>query len=120
MENVRTVEAPSAPVQHLRMTYEEFLAWAGEDTQAEWVNGEVIVPMPPKDRHQDVAGFLHLLLRAFVDWLHLGKVRSAPFEMKPAPGTQSREPDIVFVARANLARLTPERLAGPAELLSFA
>ena len=25
-----------------RMTYEEFLAWADEDTLAEWVDGEVI------------------------------------------------------------------------------
>ena len=26
----------------LQMTYEEFLVWAGEDTHAEWVNGEVL------------------------------------------------------------------------------
>jgi hypothetical protein len=25
------------------MTYEEFLAWADEDTRAEWVDGEVVV-----------------------------------------------------------------------------
>ena len=29
----------SAPMR-LRMTYEEFLQWADEDTLAEWVNGE--------------------------------------------------------------------------------
>ncbi len=30
----------------LRMTYEEFLAWADEDTLAEWVEGEVIMTSP--------------------------------------------------------------------------
>jgi hypothetical protein len=28
------------------MTYEEFLAWADEDTWAEWVNGEVVILVP--------------------------------------------------------------------------
>jgi hypothetical protein len=27
----------------LRMSYEEYLAWAGEDVRAEWVNGAVVV-----------------------------------------------------------------------------
>jgi Uma2 family endonuclease len=99
------------------MTYEEFLAWAGDSIRAEWKNGEVIVPMPPKDRHHDVVGFLHLLFRMFVDWLHLGKVRTVPFEMKPMPEANSREPDVIFVARENLARLTADRLAGPADLI---
>lgn len=29
-----------------KMTYEEFLAWADEDTWAEWVDGEVIYMSP--------------------------------------------------------------------------
>lgn len=32
----------------LNMTYEQFLQWKNEDTHAEWVNGEVILFMPPK------------------------------------------------------------------------
>jgi hypothetical protein len=31
---------PAAASPPLRMTYEEFLAWADEDTHAEWVDGE--------------------------------------------------------------------------------
>jgi Uma2 family endonuclease len=40
-----------------KMTYEEFLAWADEDTWAEWVNGEVIILTPASKRHQDLAFF---------------------------------------------------------------
>ena len=29
-----------------KMTYEQFLAWADEDTHAEWVNGEVVMTSP--------------------------------------------------------------------------
>lgn len=45
------VEAPPRQEQRLRMSYEEFLAWADEDVHAEWVDGEAIVFMPPKDIH---------------------------------------------------------------------
>jgi Uma2 family endonuclease len=74
--------APSKGDQPLLMSYEEFLAWAGEDVHAEWVNGEVIVQMPPKEIHQNLIGFLHVLLRLFVQLFNLGKVYNAPFEMR--------------------------------------
>jgi hypothetical protein len=44
--------APTIRTQRLRMSYEEFLAWADEDVHAEWVDGEVIVQMPPQVPHQ--------------------------------------------------------------------
>ncbi len=99
------------------MTYEEFLAWADEDVHAEWVDGEVIIHMPPKDIHQNIVGFLYTLLRLFVDFFSLGAVRTAPFEMKLSPYGPAREPDILFVAREHLERLTEDRLAGPADLV---
>jgi Uma2 family endonuclease len=36
--------------------------------------------------------------------------------MRLIPGRLSREPDILFVTRENRARLTPQRLEGPADL----
>jgi Uma2 family endonuclease len=126
-----TVEIPSMERQdaerrqerRLKMSYEEFLAWSDEDTHAEWValseenKGEVIVFMPPKTLHQRVIGFLHSLLDLFVNLFDLGVVVVAPLEMQVARQGSSREPDILFVAQENLARLTEERLAGPADLI---
>ncbi len=114
-----TTDTPPTP---LRMRYEDFLAWSGEDTHAEWVpidstgNGEVIVQMPPKLMHQQVADFLGKLLGLFVHLFGLGKLVIAPFEVKLKPGHSSREPDILFVATENLERLTQERLNGPPDL----
>jgi len=56
------------------MTYEQFLAWANEDTLAEWVDGRVIMASPASRRHQDLAGFLTSILRTFVESRQLGVV----------------------------------------------
>ena len=101
----------------LQMTYEEFLQWADEDVHAEWINGEVIVHMPPKNFHQVIVEFLERLLALFVEAHGLGLVRIAPFEMRLQVGGESYEPDISVLRRENLSRLTEERLEGPADLV---
>jgi Uma2 family endonuclease len=106
--------SPQASVSPDRMTYEEFLEWADEDTLAEWVNGEVITSSPASLRHQDIADFLVSILRMFVTSRDLGIVLSAPFQMKIEHG---REPDILFVAKPHLTRLQGTYLDGPADLV---
>jgi len=100
-----------------KMTYEEFLEWAGEDTWAVWVDGEVIVLSPASLRHQLLAGFLYRLLSEFCDFHGSGIVLTAPFQMKLAVRPSGREPDLLFVAREHLGRLLPTRLDGPADLV---
>jgi hypothetical protein len=68
--------------QGIAMTYDEFLAWADEDTLAEWVNGRVIMTSPASLRHQMLAQFLSRVLTGFVEVGRLGIVISAPFQMK--------------------------------------
>ena len=101
----------------LRMSRDEFLAWADEDTHAEWVDGEVFVFMPAKDVHQSTLEFLFELMALFVRLLNRGKVRVAPFAVKLRHGRSYREPDILFVAQDHLDRLTENQLEGPADLI---
>lgn len=101
----------------LKMSYQEFLDWTTEDTHAEWVKGEVFVHMPAKDIHQATLGFLYTLLRFFIDLFNLGETRVAPFEMQVIPGQVYREPDLFFLAKANLDRLTNDKLIGPPDLI---
>jgi Uma2 family endonuclease len=105
------------PGQPLRMSYEEFLAWADEDVHAEWVNGEVIVQRPPTEPHQRVVAFLMSLMGLFIELFKLGRLLPAPFEMRAVPDGPAREPDLIFVAREHLDRLSPERMSGPADLV---
>ena len=113
----QVADTQAAQEQRLKMTYEEYLAWEDEGAHGEWVDGEVIVFVPPTDKHQAILGFLHVLFTAFAELLQLGVVRLAPFEMRTRPGGPAREPDLLFIAREHLDRLTPARLAGPADLV---
>lgn len=103
--------------QRIAMTYDEFLARVDETVHAEWANEEAIIFMPPEDRHQALLGFLHLLVAGFVELLDRGIVRIAPFEMRALPGGPAREPDLLFLAREHLSRLTDKGLVGPADLV---
>ncbi len=106
-----------SPPARLRMTYDEFMAWAGEDTRAEWVNGEVIIHLPAKPRHQKLLEFLSFLLGGFVRVFNLGRILYSPVEMRLPAQASAREPDLFFVANAHLDRLTEDRLEGPADLV---
>ena len=111
----RLLEVLQAPVQPDRMTYEEFLAWADEDTLAEWVDGEIAMTSPASNMHQDISGFLESLLRVFVESSHRGVVRSAPFQMKLEHS--GREPDLLYVAHEHLDHLRTTYLDGAADLV---
>ncbi len=110
----RLLEVLLTPAAQDRIPYEEFLAWADEDTLAEWVDGEIIMTSPAGNIHQDISGFLDSLLRIYVESHQLGVVRSAPFQMKLAQG---REPDLLFLATEHLPRLGKNFLDGPADLV---
>ena len=115
-----TSQVAAPPVRQerrLRMSYDDFLAFADEDTHAEWVNGEVTVFVSTSRIHQDVLGFLYVLLSWFSRRGDLGRVLTAPFAMRVVELGWSREPDLLFVGREHLDRLTEMRLLGPADLV---
>ena len=97
------------------MTYEEFLAWADEDTLAEWVDGVVVMTSPASVRHQEIANFLFALLSTFAHIHSLGKTLNSPFQMKLK--RSGREPDLLFVTKAHLNRFKKAYLDGPADLV---
>ena len=47
----------------------------------------------------------------------LGELAYDPFQMKIGPGFPGRAPDVLFVAKEHLARLKPNFLDGPADLV---
>jgi len=97
-----------------QISYAEFLAWADEDTLAEWVNGEIIMTSPASSQHQQIADFLGIILGIYIKSRELGLLLSAPFQMKLEHG---REPDLLFIKRAHLDRLKRTYLDGPADLV---
>jgi Uma2 family endonuclease len=112
---LRLLAALSAPDRPPKLTYEEFLEWADEDTYAEWVDGEVIMPSPANTRHQSIVTFLSTVLTMFVGKYDLGQIFTGPFHMKLAHS--GREPDVMFVTKEHLSRLTETYLNGPADMV---
>ena len=116
----RLLEVLLTPVERAsmtrhKMTYEEFLAWANEDTLAEWVDGEVVMYSPASRRHQEISFFLGQVIGLHVEQQRLGRVLLPPFQMKLAQS--GREPDLLFVANGHLDRLKETYLDGPADLV---
>jgi len=109
--------AQSVSSERVKLTYEEFLEQLDEDTLAEWVDGEVVYLSPASLEHQDIAGFLNALLRAYVQKHQLGRVIAAPFQMRLLRSERGREPDLLFVANENLHRLHDTYLEGGADLV---
>lgn len=109
------IDVLGGPVQRPKMTYEEFLAWADEDTLAEWVDGDVVVTSPASFEHQQIVNLLVSTMRPFVETHQLGVVLSAPFQMRV--GERGREPDLLFLRNEHRDRLKPTYLDGPADLI---
>jgi Uma2 family endonuclease len=98
-----------------KISYEEFLEWADEDTHAEWVDGEIIMPSPASFKHQNIMLFLGEMLKTYALIHDLGQV-ILPFQMKLPDSGPGREPDLTFVKKEHLARIQNTFLDGTADL----
>ncbi|MBI3243297.1 MAG: Uma2 family endonuclease [Chloroflexi bacterium] len=111
-----TLITEAQPGTRPKMTYDEFLAWAGEDMHAEWVKGEVFVYMTAHTIHQRLVGFLIRLIQDFADLSNLGEVFAGPMQVKLSPEGSGREPDVFFVAQERLEHVTEKYFDGAPDL----
>jgi Uma2 family endonuclease len=101
-----------------RMSEAEFVAWADEDTRAEWVDGEVIVMSPASFDHIWIADFLTATMRIFVEEHDLGGVFSeGTTRFSVGERVCRRVPDVLFVAQDRLHLLRKTHLEGPPDLI---
>lgn len=112
-----TALPPPTPGLRVRMSYAEFLEWAGEDVHAEWVHGEVHVYMTATVSHQRLAEFLSRLIQLFVEAADLGEVLTGPMQVKLSPDGSGREPDVFFVARERGGQLREKFFEGAPDLV---
>lgn len=100
-----------------KVTFGEFLAWADEDTHAEWEDGEIVMVSPASREHQDLSDWLTAILRVYVRQRKLGWVISAPFLIQLQITQQGREPDLIFLKTENMDRFQDTYLLGPPDLV---
>jgi Uma2 family endonuclease len=100
-----------------KMTYEQFLEWDFENPHVEWVKGDVVMMAPVSNEHQDVRGFLYVLIKHFIEARDLGRLLDDPFQMKTSVDLPGRAPDIQFISKRQLGRLKKNHLDGAADLV---
>lgn len=108
---------PPVATSPRRMTEEEFVAWCDEDTKAEWIDGEIIMPPPANLQHVDLAGFLNLILRMFVTHHGLGGVYGPELQVRFASLRRRRVPDLLFVSTERMNILKTTEVEGAPDLI---
>jgi Uma2 family endonuclease len=112
----KTIDLPQIPNTQ-KMSYEDFLEWNGDEGWFEWVNGEVFEMSHPSLIHQDISDFLTAILRFFVEANQLGRVISAPFQLKFDFRNTGRQPDIMFVSKGNSENIKKQYVDKTADLV---
>lgn len=98
-----------------QFSFEEWLSSAPDSRITEWVDGEIIEMPPVLEEHDAVSRWLIRVLGLFLEVRPVGEVRAAPFVLKLQQTARGREPDLMFVATKNAARLHPTYVEGPAD-----
>src|SRR5687768_3839403 len=105
-----------APDYPPKVTWDEFHdAWDREH-RTEWVDGEIIEMSPENIRHHLLNASLFDPVRYFVRRHDGGYVFMGNVLMRLSTRPSGRLPDILFVAKAHLDRVTQTYVNGPADL----
>ncbi len=98
-----------------RWTYEEYCR-LDDDQRHEIIDGNLLMAPSPDMWHQDWIGELYTILRNHVRKRRLGRVFIAPFDVI-LDSANVVQPDLIFVAAANLGILQRRGIFGVPDLL---
>ena len=107
---------PATAKHGRRMTYQQFLRRDSDHAHYEWVDGRAVEMSPVTAEHDDVSGFLIVLLMLHTEAHDAGTIRHRPFQMKTGTRLPGRAPDVLYVAKKNVKRLKRLYVDGPADL----
>jgi Uma2 family endonuclease len=98
------------------LTFEEFVRLFGEDDDVELVDGMVVQRVAARDIHEDLQGWLLLIMRGYVSAKGLGIVRGSRTAVKITEH-RGRLPDIVFVRKENAHIVQEDGIFGTPDLV---
>jgi Uma2 family endonuclease len=100
-----------------RMTEEEFVAWVGEKTRAEWVDGEVKLMSPVNREHDRIEGWIYRVISEYVDAKRAGQVCGSEFPVRFAGLKQQRITDVLFVSNEHAHRIKNTYFEGAPDMI---
>lgn len=104
------------PAGTAKLTYADFLRLPEDGQRHELLDGEHVVTPSPRTKHQAVVVNLTLLLATWARSADAGRVFTAPFDVVLSDSTVV-EPDLLFIAREHLDRLTDDNVRGAPDLV---
>lgn len=109
----------ATPTVTRRWTYEDLdrLPESENGDRYEIIDGVVIVTPSPIPLHQASSGGLFFEFESFVRPRRLGRVLSAPVDVKLADDEPVLVPDLVFVARERLHIIGPKAIEGAPDIV---
>lgn len=114
--DVLTQPLPRQAPPREKITFDEFCEIIREDQKADLINGVIYMASPPTFEHEDLFGFLLMILRGFVREKGLGHVLGSRAAMKLSE-FNAPEPDLMFISKARLAQCKGKALLGAADLV---
>ncbi len=106
---------PMAGSATVRFTYQDYLNLP-EDRRYELIDGDLLLSPSPTERHQRALLNLAVLLSAFAEANHLGRVYVAPFDVVISD-TDVMQPDILFVSNERASRIGERAVHGTPDLV---
>jgi Uma2 family endonuclease len=96
-------------------SFGDFIELIREDQKADLIDGAIYMASPENTEHNDLLGWLHLLLRGFVRQRHLGRVtvNKVAYRLSEKTGP---EPDLAFVRAARADIIKEGYVDGPPDL----
>lgn len=114
--NDTIVLTPPVMVTKYGVSEKEFFEMADEDSNFELFDGELMMRSPASRWHEDCFAFLLFLMKGYVERRRLGLVMGSRFPLHLGPN-RLVEPDMLFVAGANLSKVTDRQVEGSADFV---
>ena len=99
----------------VKLTYQDYVHFPEDGRRHELIEGDHHVTPSPNTRHQEISLNLTRFLSPFVSDHGLGKLFAAPFDVVLGP-TDVVQPDLLFLRKEHLDRLTEANLRGAPDL----
>lgn len=107
---------PQPPAGEIILTYDDYLQFPNDGRRYEILEGVLYMTPAPVPKHQKVSINLEFLLYAYVTAHDLGEVYHAPIDVVLSR-TNVTQPDIIFIGRERLDRITAKNVSGAPDLV---
>lgn len=106
------IEALNTAFNEEKRRRQEFYQWITEDVKAEFINGEIVIHSPVKQRHWNVSDLLSRLLSYYASLKKMGRVGTEKVMISLT--RNDYEPDICYFSAEKSALFTEEQVLFPA------